>query len=364
MRVTIVIPTPALPCGVFEYSATLAKNLNCAQEAAKVLSGSHVDILDRLRFDNATDILHLQFGYYLYPPNFLVQILELARSKGWPFLITMHGFRPDMATHHDIIRHNRIPLLVHSNSMKQGLCACGIAQERIEVLAMPCPNLLSSTQLQQPLQMPPPGQLPHQPHPRTRQSQQQQLNRIGYFGFLLPHKGLRELCSALGLLLPTIPDLQATILSARAPFGVSEDYEAAIAHILADECLRERVDWQTGFLSEDQILTELACCTAIVLPYQEHTEIGVSYAASVALASGRPLITTKVSFFENLERVACQTTSNHPAELARTIKAMLDDPARQATYVAQARSYVARNTWADAAAAHQALYKRILAHRC
>ena len=357
MRVTIVIPTPTLPCGVFEYSGTLARHLKCAGEAATVLSGSHADILDRLRFDKTTGILHLQFGYYLYPPDFLAQIMGLAHSKGWPSLITMHGFRPDMDAHHDIIRHNRIPLLVHSNSMKQGLCACGIAPERIEALAMPCPNSLP---------LPPPHQ-PHQPRQpqQPHQTQPPPQNRIGYFGFLLPHKGLRELCCALGLLLPTIPDLQATILSARVPFGVSDEYAAAVAYALADDArLGERISWQTGFLSEEQILTELARCTVIVLPYQEHTEIGVSYAACVALASGRPLITTQVSFFENLNGVADKTVSNQPAELARAIKAMLDDPARQAAYAAQARSYAARNTWSNAAAAHQALYKRILVHRC
>lgn len=348
MRITLVIPTPALPCGVFEYTATLARHLNSACEAATVLSGSYAAILDKLRSDNNTDILHLQFGYYLYPLGFLAQILELDRCKGWPSIITMHGFRPDMTAHHDIIRHYRIPLIVHSNSMKQGLCACGIAGERIHVLAMPCPNPLPPPQLQQPLQLPPP--------------QPQQQNRIGYFGFLLPHKGLLELCCALGLLLPTHPNLKATILSARAPFGVSGEYAAAVERILAAGRLHERVDWQTCFLSEQLILTELGRCAVIVLPYQEHTEIGASYAACVALASGRPLITTKVSFFENLDHVADQTASNHPAELARTIRTMLDDPARQATFAAQARNYAAHNTWENSAAAHQKLYAHLLGH--
>lgn len=336
MRVTLVIPTPALPCGVFEYTNALVEHLHCAREAT-VLSGSHSAILDQLKSDNVTDILHLQFGYYLYPLEFLAQILELARSKGWPSIITMHGFRPDMISHHDIIRHDRIPLIVHSNSMKQGLCACGIAGERIHVLAMPCPN----------------------PLPLCYSQQQ---NRIGYFGFLLPHKGLLELCCALELLLPTHPDFKATILSARAPFGVSGEYAAAVAHALAAKHLRERVDWQTCFLSEKQILTELGRCAVTVLPYQEHTEVGASYAACVALASGRPLITTKASFFENLDCVADQTASNRPAELARAIKAMLDDPARQATYAAQARNYAARNTWANSAAAHQKLYAHLLGY--
>ena len=366
LRVTLVIPTPALPCGVFEYTATLAEHLSrCPAPTqvqailqATVLSGSHAHILDRLRSDPTTDLLHLQFGYYLYPPDYLTQILELARRQGWPSLITMHGFRPDMTAHHEIIRRYRTPFIVHSNSMKQGLMACGIAEERIDVLAMPCPDPLPPRQLHQHPQQPPPSppRLPHQPH------QPHQQRRIGYFGFLLPHKGLRELCCALGLLVPTYPDLTATILSARAPFGVSGEYATVIEHTLAEERLRERISWHTGFLSEQQILTELARCAVIVLPYQEHTEIGVSYAASVALASGRPLITTRVSFFENLNGVASQTTSNQPDELARAIRAMLDDPARQATFAAQARSYASHNTWANAAAAHKASYGHLLTH--
>jgi glycosyltransferase involved in cell wall biosynthesis len=362
VRVTIVIPTPALPCGVFEYSSTLAKHLNSARMSprltATVLSGSHSDILSKLRSDNAaaTDLLHMQFGYYLYPPEFLLQLLELSRHKGWPLLITMHGFRPDMDTHHNIIRQNRIPLLVHSNSMKQGLCRCGMSQGQVNVLAMPCPDpppLSGHSKNRPPVSLPLSGHSKNRP-PVSAVS-------IGYFGFMLPHKGLRELCLALGLLLPAFPDLQATILSARAPFGVSGEYASAIAHTLDEECLRDHINWRTAFLSEQQILAELASCTVIVLPYQEHTEIGVSYAACVALASGRPLITTKVSFFENLEGVAYQTASNHPAELARAIKAMLVDPTLQATFATQARSYAVRNSWTNAATTHQALYKRILA---
>ena len=169
---------------------------------ATVLSGSHSDILSKLRSDNAaaTDLLHMQFGYYLYPPEFLLQLLELSRRKGWPLLITMHGpsgyehasqhYPPkqNSAAGAQQLNETRLLQMWHvagaskcardamsgsatavGHSKNRPLCRCRC---RDTVRTVPCVRCGSVT-----------------------------------LDSCFPIRGLRELCLALGLLLPAFPDL-------------------------------------------------------------------------------------------------------------------------------------------------------------
>lgn len=332
MRVELVIPTPALPCGVFEYTRDLAAALEMGGVEAGICAGPHEQVLTRLSSAGSRNLLHLQFGYYLYPPNFLAQILTMARGRRWPVMATMHGFSPVHEAHHRLLRS--LPrVVVHSSRMAHEMARHGFDPAVISILAMPCPPLTRSRTVHH--------------------------SRVGYFGFLLPHKGLFELLQAVAGLSRRYPSLEAVILSAQAPFGVSQGYRMQVERALLDPRLEGRVHWNTDYLDRETVLSKLSSCTMVVLPYSEHTEIGVSAAARVALACGRPLITTGASFFDGLEADTYRIASASPEHIAAALDGLLADAAMREEYSRRAAAHAQTHTWMEAARRLADIFRRL-----
>lgn len=317
MKVEMVIPTPSLPCGVFEYTNDLAASLKEKAVGVHICAGTVRQIADYLENAAGIDRLHLQFGYYLYPVDFLAYIIRLARRRGWPVVVTMHGFRRDYEAHHQLMQQTT--LVVHSSRMAGELIRTGFSPARTHVLEMPCPPITATRKV----------------HP----------SRVGHFGFLLPHKGLLQLIQAVAELSERYPAIEAVILSAQAPFEESLRYRRFVEDALKDPRLAGRVDWDCGFVSRETALRALAGCTVVALPYSEHSEIGVSAAARLALSSARPVVTTDASFFDGLETDAYRIASPSPEAIADAIGRLADDPSLLAEYARRAADHARRHSW-------------------
>lgn len=329
MNVGLLIPTPQKPCGVHEYTRDLAQALLQTGVQPHMLAGPHWQLAQRLEHLNAIDVLHIQFGYYLYPVEFLRRVAEIAARRRWGLAATVHGFRPDRTAFHEILQP--YPVIVHSERMQNALAGRGFRKDRVFAAPMPCPPVTHP--------------VPVDPF------------RVGFFGFLLPHKGLIELCDALKRLTADFPSLSATILSASAPFDVSAAYRTAVSAALSCPELTGRVKWNTGFMLREDVLNALARCRVIVLPYREHTEVGVSAAARVAVASGRPVITTGASFFDGLEADALRVARNDAESLTAAVKSLFDSPDLCDDYAGRSVAHARRNSWRRAAEAHLPLYR-------
>ncbi len=113
--------------------------------------------------------------------------------------------------------------------------------------------------------------------------------KIASFGYLLPHKGLRQLIEAFALIRRDRPAVDLLLLNALYPVEESKREYDACEKIIHDCGLGEFVNLRTEYISEQDILSELANTDLIVYPYQ-HTQKILERCGSIRIviaASGR-----------------------------------------------------------------------------
>jgi glycosyltransferase involved in cell wall biosynthesis len=123
---------------------------------------------------------------------------------------------------------------------------------------------------------------------------------VGSFGFLRPHKGILELIDAVGLLRVLYPDVKLLGMNALFPTPDSEEYHAKCMARIRELGLEEHVEINTAFLEITDVITRLAACDLIVLPYHPSTE-NASGSINIAAAAKQPIVVTRQRIFEELE---------------------------------------------------------------
>jgi glycosyltransferase involved in cell wall biosynthesis len=167
---------------------------------------------------------------------------------------------------------------------------------------------------------------------------------IATFGFLLPHKGILELLSAVAELRSRYPSIGLLAQCALHRDGVSREFEGTVrAHIDALG-LRDRVLLSTQFLEPEEATLFLQLADLLVLPYQESAE-STSAAVRFALATGRPVLAAASSIFADVAAAVHPIAPCDPPAIASAIDTTLADPALAARLVTQAERYTRATSW-------------------
>jgi glycosyltransferase involved in cell wall biosynthesis len=125
---------------------------------------------------------------------------------------------------------------------------------------------------------------------------------VSSFGFLLPHKGTRELLRAVKLLREEGLDVVLKLYTA---------VRGASSRLYYEECLTEAralfsdsaLEWSTEFLPAKEVVAKLAQTNLICLPYDQTTRESASGALRLAVASGTPVVVSPSEIFS--EAPAC-----------------------------------------------------------
>lgn len=167
---------------------------------------------------------------------------------------------------------------------------------------------------------------------------------IGTFGFLRPHKGVRELIEAAAVLRDLYPGVTLLCLNALYPAPDSEQCLAECRHLVTIHRLQGQVHLETGFRDIEQTVRDLHACDAIILPYHPSNE-GSSASAHVALAARRPLLTTRQTVFKGIEDVAYPVESLAPPVLAAALATVLSSPLLRASLRGRCEAYLRKSAW-------------------
>ncbi|MBK5969021.1 MULTISPECIES: glycosyltransferase family 4 protein [Thiorhodovibrio] len=148
---------------------------------------------------------------------------------------------------------------------------------------------------------------------------------IASYGFLLPHKGVRELISAFAQVRQHHPDTHLLLLNALYPAPVSNAERDACSERITALGLSEHVTLINNYLPDSHSLAWLARADCIVYPYQ-HTQESSSAAVRWGLASRKPVLCTPLDIFEDVASAVHFLPGTSVEQLAQGLNAWLADP--------------------------------------
>lgn len=278
------------------------------------------------------DIVHFQHNFGFYSPAELAATIEELSAARRKVMITFHR-TADLVRNGEVISLRTIAtalrcadaLLVHSEADVARLQSFGLGRKTRHV---PHGSLLAS---------------PVEPSLRTSWGIHFD-PAIATFGFLLPHKGILELLSAVAQLRGRYPSIGLLAQCALHRDGISHDFAATVrAHIEALG-LTDRVLLSTQFLEPDEAALFLQLADLLVLPYHESAE-STSAAVRFALAAGRPVLAAATSIFADAAPALYPIGKCDPTSIATAIDRVLADRALVARLVTQAERYTRATSW-------------------
>jgi glycosyltransferase involved in cell wall biosynthesis len=188
-----------------------------------------------------------------------------------------------------------------------------------------------------------------------------------FFGFVHPVKGVRYLLEALPAILADRPDLHLVVAggftSQALPEAEARAFRAELVAIATRCGVGDAVTF-TGYLPDAEVSALLHAADAAVLPFTAGVS-GTSGALLAALGHGVPTAVTLPDDPEPELRdgvtVAVIPGRRDAAAVAGTLRRLAADDALRGRLSRGGRDLVAGRTWPRIAAAHTALYERVLA---
>ncbi|HHY98740.1 MAG TPA: glycosyltransferase [Firmicutes bacterium] len=339
LSVIMVCPSWGRRCGIAEYTHELVAELAGLGVHPRVLSGNQWETaLDNRVLSGS--VVHFQYEYALYNPKALAMVIRRAGAAGPRLVFTLHDFHPASLEHNALIRGAPAHFVVHSELMRETLHSSGIPKARIRVIPM--------------------GARAYSVGDRKLTRSQLgigQAGAVGFFGFAMAQKGIVQLAKAIELLQSSHPGLKLFIFSSSPFFDPSAD--AGLRSVLAGQGLLKNVVIQSEYVPAGQIATYLHAMDVNVFPYESTGFIGTSAACRVAMAAGRPIITTNIPYFSDLKDEVFKIPSPDPGQIAQAIAKFLDNPDMGSGLIAACNRYLIENSWHNVARRHLALYKMI-----
>jgi glycosyltransferase involved in cell wall biosynthesis len=167
---------------------------------------------------------------------------------------------------------------------------------------------------------------------------------LATFGYLLPHKGLRELIRAFALVKQQQRDAHLLMLNALYPVPPSAaEHQACLDEIKAHG-LENCVTLTTDYLSETDVLTRLQAADIVVFPYQQ-TQESASGAVRLGLASLVPVACTPLPIFDDVANATYQLSGITPEAIADGITTLWSDETLRSELAAKQKAWVTAHTW-------------------
>jgi len=384
VRSVAMVTTWRTQCGIADYTADLSDALGDAGVAC------HTVAIDRQRMRYMTeaelhsefsrlaaqaaghDVVHVQHEYGFFAGAYgwgvslrvFHRFLDALRRHTPHVVVTMHTepvFLEEAVTSprdrlrqigrrrlwwsltRSINAHRGVRVVVHSRTTRRRLVDLGLDAGRVSIIPQGIPQPWQAVEATA------------RREARAGLGLDDDAVVLGLFGFMSRYKGYNVATDALRHLPGNIHLL---ILGGPHPLGSDSALEDVLAELSRRKQLRSRVHL-TGFVPAARLAALRSTVDICVAPYLTRPRLSSSAALSWGLASGRPVIASRIPAFEELaEDGQCLHLVNpeRPRELAHAIEQLAADEHRQETLATNASAYAAANSWDARAADHLALY--------
>lgn len=167
---------------------------------------------------------------------------------------------------------------------------------------------------------------------------------VASFGYLLPHKGLRELISAFADVRARDRRAHLLMLNAIYPIAESHTERRACAALIEELGLQRSVTLCADYLSEDEAVARLSAADLIVYPYQ-HTQESASAAVKMGLGSLAPVAVTPLDIFSDVAGMSHALSGMSAPDIAAGVSALLASDGERNKFRAVQHNYAIENQW-------------------
>jgi glycosyltransferase involved in cell wall biosynthesis len=166
---------------------------------------------------------------------------------------------------------------------------------------------------------------PHGVQKRESRSQMDKTKKvIASYGFMLPHKGIKELIEAFALLLKKEKNVELLLVNALYPNPVSNQYAKECEQKIEELGISKSVTMITDFLSDDASFEHLYTADMLVMPYRD-TQESSSAAVRYAIATNRPVVCTPIGIFNDVADIVHFFQDSSVQSMAQKLKELLKD---------------------------------------
>lgn len=271
-------------------------------------------LVDEIVKQNSTHAL-INFNFGFFSMKNLAYIIEKLKEKGIKIIIIFHS-----------VQDVTIAGLESSLSwIKDSLSKV----DKLLVHNIDDLNILKSFGLEKNAKLFPHGVKIYPDREKQQEQIKQKLNIANKFilasyGFLLPHKGIKELIQAYKEVVNTKPDTHLLLVNSLYPAPASYEYQKECQEEITNLNLESNITMINDFLSDEETATYLSCADLLVMPYKQ-TQESSSAAVRNAIAVKKPVLCTPSNIFYDVHQVVHFMPSFLPNDMAKNIVELIED---------------------------------------
>lgn len=296
--------------------------------------------------NSPNDIIHFQFNFGFFKLEHLsYAIQKLVSTK--KVVITFHKTEDSMVGQRKVSLKSIVnnlnecsALIVHQQRDKELLKEYGVKSSLIRIIKH--------------------GQLQYPETGSALRKQELGIKSafvIGSYGFLLPHKGIKEVIQAVAEMKKRYSDVLYMPVCALHDSVESKEYLQECLEEVERLDLKENVRFVTDFLPNDESMKYLQACDVLVMPYKPSKE-SASGAIRFCLAALRPIITTNQPIFDEFKSCTYQIEKTDKDLIIRALETMADYSSSE-RYVKDMKKYIQETSWNQTAQKFYKLYREL-----
>jgi len=147
---------------------------------------------------------------------------------------------------------------------------------------------------------------------------------IASFGFMLPHKGIKELIEAFALVYKKNKRTHLFLINALYPDDIAKEYLKTCQETIQKYNLHEHITMKNEFISDKEVFYYLDKADLLVMPYKQ-TQESVSGAVRYSLSTLKPVLVTPIDIFKDISSIVHFTKDETPKEVSRAIINLMQD---------------------------------------
>jgi glycosyltransferase involved in cell wall biosynthesis len=167
---------------------------------------------------------------------------------------------------------------------------------------------------------------------------------IATYGFLLPHKGIKELIRTVYQLSKTYPQIHLLLVNAIYPIMESAELKSECLDLINELRLSGKVTFITDYLTDEESILLLKCADLIVFPYQ-NTQESSSAAVRHGITSLKPVVCTPRPIFDDVSDIVHFLPGRSPEEMLIGLSELFDDENRLLSKTERQKEWIKNHSW-------------------